>query len=284
MREISREDFQRDEMQITSKITGVVRFQTEEIQTLVEELHYLEVKKYSGCSKAAAIIFEEVHTHSECWSKNIECLRELDCLCSLGLVSAQRDGGTMVHPEFKESIDDQCSILFAELRYPLISKSVNKYIPNTIDIGRTGLVKSPRTHILTGLNMGGKSTILRQTCLGVIIAQIGCYVPCSRAVLTIVDRIFTRIGACDNILQGNGAFSVEMMEIRNILEFATPRSLAIIDELGRGTSTFDGTALVQIYISQYLVCCIFTTHYPLLVKRFADCGEVEILHMSFRGK
>ena len=94
--------------------------------------------------------------------------------------------------------------------------------------------------MVTGPNMGGKSTLLRQTCLAVILAQIGCYVPAERCLLTPVDRIFTRIGAFDNILEGKSTFYVEMEETKAILEKATDNSLVILDELGRGTSTFDG--------------------------------------------
>jgi DNA mismatch repair protein MSH6 len=93
--------------------------------------------------------------------------------------------------------------------------------------------------------MGGKSTLLRQTCIAVILAQSGCYIPAAKAVMTPVDRIFTRIGASDRILEGKSTFFVEMEETKNVLQWATPRSLAILDELGRGTSTFDGYAIAH---------------------------------------
>ena len=100
--------------------------------------------------------------------------------------------------------------------------------------------------------MGGKSTLLRQTCIGVILAQIGCYVPAMALTLTPVDRIFTRIGASDRILEGKSTFYVEMEETMNIIRFATNRSLAIVDELGRGTSTFDGYSIAHAVL-KYLV-------------------------------
>jgi DNA mismatch repair protein MSH6 len=93
--------------------------------------------------------------------------------------------------------------------------------------------------------MGGKSTLLRQTAMAVILAQIGCYVPAESMTLTPVDRVFTRIGASDRILEGKSTFYVEMEETKNIIQFATPRSLAIVDELGRGTSTFDGYSIAH---------------------------------------
>jgi DNA mismatch repair protein MSH6 len=100
--------------------------------------------------------------------------------------------------------------------------------------------------------MGGKSTLLRQTCMAVILAQIGCFVPAEKCILTPVDRIFTRIGASDRILEGKSTFFVEMEETKNILQFATGRSLAILDELGRGTSTFDGYSIAHAVMT-YLV-------------------------------
>jgi len=122
--------------------------------------------------------------------------------------------------------------------------------------------------------MGGKSTLLRQTCLGVILAQIGCFVPAQKCVLTPVDRIFTRIGASDRILEGKSTFFVEMEETRTILQHATNKSLVIIDELGRGTSTYDGFALasaVLSYIQNRLNCMtLFATHYHMLLDTFRD--------------
>ena len=100
--------------------------------------------------------------------------------------------------------------------------------------------KEPQIILVTGPNMGGKSTLLRQTCLAVILAQLGCFVPAEKVLMTPVDRIFTRIGAFDNILEGKSTFYVEMEETKAILEKANENSLVILDELGRGTSTFDG--------------------------------------------
>ena len=97
--------------------------------------------------------------------------------------------------------------------------------------------------LLTGSNMGGKSTVLRMSCLAAIIAQMGCYVPAKSCRLSVVDRVFTRIGASDHLLQGKSTFFIEMEETSNIVKLATRNSLCILDELGRGTSTFDGVAI-----------------------------------------
>jgi len=135
--------------------------------------------------------------------------------------------------------------------------------------------------------MGGKSTLLRQTCIAVILAQIGCYVPATKCELTPVDRIFTRIGASDRILEGKSTFYVEMEETKNILQFATHRSLAILDELGRGTSTFDGYSIahaVMSYLVKRLNCrSLFSTHYHMLTEEFKTFDGVQNYHMAFRA-
>lgn len=114
--------------------------------------------------------------------------------------------------------------------------SDNEFIPNDTRLGGN----EANIILLTGANMGGKSTILRQTCVAVILAQMGCYVPAKRCRLSCFDRIFTRLGARDNLLAGQSTFMIELLETSKILNEATPRSLAILDELGRGTSTRDG--------------------------------------------
>ncbi len=133
--------------------------------------------------------------------------------------------------------------------------------------------------------MGGKSTLLRQTCVAVIMAQIGCYVPASRLKLSVFDRIFTRIGANDNIMAGQSTFMVELSETCRILKEATPKSLVILDELGRGTSTFDGYAIayaVLYHLINYVQCLgLFSTHYGNLTNEFADNHLVQKLYMSF---
>ena len=145
--------------------------------------------------------------------------------------------------------------------------------------------KEPNCLLVSGPNMGGKSTLLRQTCLAVVLAQIGCFVPAERCLLTPVDRIFTRIGAFDNILEGKSTFFVEMEETKAILEKATENSLVILDELGRGTSTFDGQALADAVLNHivYKIGCraLFSTHYHTLSEKYANSDEVEICRMAY---
>ena len=134
--------------------------------------------------------------------------------------------------------------------------------------------------------MGGKSTLLRQTCIAVILAQIGSFVPAKTCELTPVDRIFTRIGASDRILEGKSTFYVEMEETKTILKFATSRSLAIVDELGRGTSTFDGyaiaNAVMRHMVSKINCMALFSTHYHMLINEFKQVNGVKNFHMAFK--
>eukprot|EP00816_Leptocylindrus_hargravesii_P006082 CAMPEP_0196817012 /NCGR_PEP_ID=MMETSP1362-20130617/58315_1 /TAXON_ID=163516 /ORGANISM="Leptocylindrus danicus, Strain CCMP1856" /LENGTH=198 /DNA_ID=CAMNT_0042194543 /DNA_START=38 /DNA_END=630 /DNA_ORIENTATION=+ len=132
--------------------------------------------------------------------------------------------------------------------------------------------------------MGGKSTLLRQTCLICIMAQMGCYVPATSCELTPMDRIFTRLGASDSILQGQSTFFVELAETAAALRGATTRSLVIMDELGRGTATFDGTAIASAAV-RHLVqrngcLALFATHYHSLLKDWEACPNVMLGHME----
>ena len=138
--------------------------------------------------------------------------------------------------------------------------SRQNYVPNDTDIKENEPVL-----LITGPNMGGKSTYMRQVALCVIMAQIGSFVPCDEADLPIFDQIFTRIGASDDLVSGQSTFMVEMLEANNALRYATENSLIIFDEIGRGTATFDGMAIAQSmieYIATHLKCVtLFSTHY-----------------------
>ena len=130
--------------------------------------------------------------------------------------------------------------------------------------------------------MGGKSTILRQVCISAIIAQIGCFVPAKKCVMSLVDRIFTRIGAIDKLLEGKSTFFIEMEETKNILENATKNSLIIMDELGRGTSTKDGQIIAKTVLYQIenksKARCLFTTHYHDIIEW---CKKEPNIRLSF---
>ncbi|KAG7632425.1 DNA mismatch repair protein MutS N-terminal [Arabidopsis suecica] len=160
-------------------------------------------------------------------------------------------------------------------------------VPNDILLGearRSSGSIHPRSLLLTGPNMGGKSTLLRATCLAVIFAQLGCYVPCESCEISLVDTIFTRLGASDRIMTGESTFLVECTETASVLQNATQDSLVILDELGRGTSTFDGYAIaysVFRHLVEKVQCrMLFATHYHPLTKEFASHPRVTSKHMA----
>ena len=183
-------------------------------------------------------------------------------------------------------------------RHPVVEKVLGsqEYVPNSIEMDKDTMIL-----LITGPNMSGKSTYMRQLALTVIMAQIGCFVPAERAVLPIFDQIFTRIGASDDLISGQSTFMVEMMEANQALRYATPNSLILFDELGRGTATYDGMALAQAiieYIHEYVGAkTLFSTHYHEItiledelsgvsnrhVGAVEENGEVVFLHKMMEG-
>lgn len=162
----------------------------------------------------------------------------------------------------KPIIDISEKIVLTSSRHPIIEKlKTNLFISNDANLN----TNKNRTILLTGPNMGGKSTYMRQIALIVIMAQIGCFVPATKAHIGIVDKIFTRIGASDNLVNGESTFMLEMKEVVDIIDNATKKSLIILDEVGRGTSTYDGIAMAQsilIYILKKIKAkTLFATHY-----------------------
>lgn len=157
-------------------------------------------------------------------------------------------------------------------------------VPNDLHLGGNTNIRYPRTLLLTGPNMGGKSTLLRASCLAVIMAQLGCYVPGETCVLSLVDIIFTRLGATDRIMTGESTFFIECTETASVLQNATYNSLVLLDELGRGTSTFDGYAIAYAVFRHLVetVNCrlLFATHYHPLTKEFASHPHVALQHMA----
>jgi DNA mismatch repair protein MutS len=189
-----------------------------------------------------------------------QIIAELDVLASLAEVAA-REG--YVRPE----LADEFSLEITAGRHPVVERMMprERFIPNDVS-----LTEDARMIILTGPNMAGKSTVLRQVGLIVLMAQVGSFVPASRARIGIVDRLFTRVGASDNLVRGQSTFMVEMSETSAILHTATRRSLVLLDEIGRGTSTYDGISIAW-SVSEHLhdvVGCktVFATHYHELTQ------------------
>ena len=186
----------------------------------------------------------------------------------------------------KPSMNDGHNLLLKDCRHPVIEYQLppgESYIPNTISLDK----EQQRIIILTGPNMSGKSAILRQTALAVILAQIGCYAPCSAAEIGVVDKIYTRVGASDNISVGESTFMVEMTETASILNNLSDRSLVLLDEIGRGTSTYDGVSLawsIAEYIHSHpsLPKTLFATHYHELNELESKCPGIRNYHISIK--
>ncbi len=201
---------------------------------------------------------------------------ELDTLASLADV-AEREG--YVRPEITEEFD----LEIIAGRHPVVERMMprDKFIPNDVR-----LTRDERLTILTGPNMAGKSTILRQVGLIVLMAQTGMFIPAARARIGIADRVFTRVGASDNLVRGQSTFMVEMAETSAILHTATERSLVLLDEIGRGTSTYDGVAIawaVSEHLHDVTGCrAIFATHYHELVQLADELVAVRNYNVGVR--
>ncbi|MFN7250754.1 MAG: DNA mismatch repair protein MutS [Anaerobacillus sp.] len=201
-------------------------------------------------------------------------ISELDCLQSFAQVSEENH---YTKPEFNE--DRQISIV--DGRHPVVEKVLRtgEYVPNDVIMNEEREVL-----LITGPNMAGKSTYMRQLALISILAQIGCYVPASSVKVPIFDQVFTRIGAADDLASGQSTFMVEMLETKNAISKATQNSLILLDEIGRGTSTYDGMALAQAII-EYIheevgAKTLFSTHYHELTVLEDELSSLKNVHVS----
>src|SRR6185503_275995 len=187
-------------------------------------------------------------------------IAEIDCFTSFADVAVLEH---YVRPE----MNDGYALELRGSRHPVIERTIprGQFIPNDITLDDSG-----RVMLLTGPNMAGKSTILRQAGLAVLLAQIGAFVPADSAKIGVTDRIFTRVGASDNLGRGQSTFMVEMSETSAILHSATRQSLVLLDEIGRGTSTYDGVAIawaVTEHLHDRIGCkTVFATHYHELTQ------------------
>lgn len=201
-----------------------------------------------------------------------KAIAELDVLSTFSEVASVRG---YVRPTVAE--DDR--LVYARGRHTVVETTKTNFVPNDLTL----LPDSPRMLMITGPNMAGKSTYLRQTALIILMAQIGSYVPCGSAEIGICDRIFARIGAKDELAQGQSTFMVEMVEAANILNHATDRSLVILDEVGRGTSTYDGLAIAWAMV-EHLVGVgsktLFATHYHQLNELEANVPSIRNYRVS----
>jgi DNA mismatch repair protein MutS len=237
------------------------RFVTEELQIYEEKVLHAE-ERIAVLEKE---LFTQVRTRIAAQAARIHAtarlLAEVDVYTSLAAVAQKND---YCRPELVDSDE----IYIQQGRHPMVEFQSRPFIPNDLYMNTT----TDQLLILTGPNMGGKSTYLRQTALIVILAQIGSFVPARHARLGIIDRIYTRVGASDNLARGRSTFMVEMIETANILNTATTRSLILLDEVGRGTATFDGLSIAWA-VAEYLVQntqhrakTLFATHYHELTR------------------
>jgi DNA mismatch repair protein MutS len=253
---------------------------------ITEELKTFEDKVINAEDKRAEIEFEIFNTiKTLVIDKNDDLqmagafLARLDCLLTLAIISLENN---YTRPDINTD-----GILYIEDgRHPVIEKMIpaERFVPNTLSMDN----HQNQVLIITGPNMAGKSTVLRQVALTVLMAQMGSFVPAKRASISVTDRIFTRVGALDNLSQGQSTFLVEMQETANILNNASSESLVIMDEIGRGTSTFDGLSIAWAVV-EFLhdingvgVKTLFATHYHELTELAKEKARVKNFNITVK--
>ena len=262
-------------------------------QTLVNAERYIteELKEYESQilgaeEKIAQLehllykkIEEQVLVHIDTIQNNSKIIAEIDCAVGLSKLAIAEN-------YTKPIINEDFTINIKEGRHPVIEKSLplgEKYIPNDIFLDRD----SQQIMMVTGPNMSGKSAVLRQTAIICLLAQIGSFVPAKHAEIGVLDRIFTRVGASDNISAGESTFMVEMNESANILNNITERSLILLDEIGRGTSTYDGISIawaIAEYLHQHPTQpkTLFATHYHELNEMQNNFSRIKNYHIAIQ--
>lgn len=242
-----------------------------EIETLILEA---EEKSVDLEYQLFLAIREEVKQSIEKLQTLAQALSAVDVLQSFATISEKYQ---YIRPQFNQ----QQTLRITEGRHPVVEKVLGhqEYIPNSIEMDAETLIL-----LITGPNMSGKSTYMRQLALTVIMAQMGCFIPAESAEMPIFDQIFTRIGASDDLIAGQSTFMVEMMEANHALQHATSNSLILFDELGRGTATYDGMALAQgiiEYIHQEVKAkTLFSTHYHELTVLDEELSRLKNIHVG----
>lgn len=261
-------------------LVNAERYITEELKVYEEKILGAE-DKYKVIEQR---LFHElvVFTHEFIAQiqQNARSIAMLDCLISFAVVAHIND---YVRPQLTEKM----SIDIQEGRHPVIEKQLavgESYVPNDVNLDD----HNHQILIITGPNMAGKSALLRQTALIVLMAQMGCYVPAKSAILGITDKVFTRVGASDNLSKGESTFMVEMTETASILNNLSERSLILMDEIGRGTSTYDGISIAWSIVEylhnhpQYKPKTLFATHYHELNQLEEDFPAIKNYNVSVK--
>ena len=217
---------------------------------------------------------EHVKSYTERLQRQAKVISELDCLQSFAEIAQKYN---YVRPKFS----DDKTLNLENSRHPVVERVMdyNDYVPNDCYLDQNNFI-----YLITGPNMSGKSTYMRQVAIISIMAQMGAYVPCDNAILPIFDQIFTRIGAADDLVSGKSTFMVEMLEAQKALTYATADSLIIFDEIGRGTSTYDGLSLAQAmieYVSETSHAkTLFSTHYHELTTLDQQLSSLKNVHVA----
>jgi DNA mismatch repair protein MutS len=259
------------------------RFTCDELDALADKLAHAEDRLSSREAELFTDLVKRLGSHSERLREIASCLAMLDVSSALAEL-AHRDDYT------RPDVDDSLELILEDARHPVVQRlaAAGRFVPN--DVALDAIPEPPgersRLWIVTGPNMAGKSTFMRQVALAVVLAQTGSFVPARRAKIGVVDRVLTRVGASDNLARGESTFMIEMKETANILRRATRRSLVVLDEIGRGTSTYDGLSIawaVAEHLHDVVGCrALFATHYHELTELTASCTAAENHSVSAR--
>lgn len=268
-----------DDFTLISQNKQYKRYRTTAIKDLITELENVENKRLKRRSGCHARFIRDFSKHSTDWNNLVDTLAELDCLLSLASAS-KRWAKPACRPKFIEKNDPlaggRAYINIKQMRHPCIDQCT----PNDV------LMSNKYVLIITGPNSSGKSTFARMCCIGIVLAQLGCYLPAEEATLTVFDQIFTRIGAGDRLFSGQSTFAVELSETARLMKNSTSDSFVVLDELGRGTSTFDGvaiaTAVLEFFLQQKQCPLVFCTHYHIITQQFQSVGPVRNVSMKYR--
>ncbi|MDB5212247.1 MAG: mismatch repair protein MutS [Myxococcaceae bacterium] len=259
------------------------RFTCDELDTLADKLAHAEDRLSSREGELFVDLVKKLAVHSERLRAVASRLASLDVSSALAEL-AHRDDYT------RPDVDDSFELILEDARHPVVERlaAAGRFVPNDLVLDAMAEASADRSRlwIVTGPNMAGKSTFMRQVALAVVLAQTGSFVPARRAKIGVVDRVLTRVGASDNLARGESTFMVEMKETANILRRATRRSLVVLDEIGRGTSTYDGLSIawaVAEHLHDVVGCrALFATHYHELTDLTASCASAENHSVSAR--
>ncbi|XP_055233822.1 DNA mismatch repair protein Msh6 isoform X4 [Gorilla gorilla gorilla] len=277
-----------EEYELKSTKKGCKRYWTKTIEKKLANLINAEERRDVSLKDCMRRLFYNFDKNYKDWQSAVECIAVLDVLLCLANYSRGGDG-PMCRPVILLPEDTPPFLELKGSRHPCITKTFfgDDFIPNDILIGcEEEEQENGKAYcvLVTGPNMGGKSTLMRQAGLLAVMAQMGCYVPAEVCRLTPIDRVFTRLGASDRIMSGESTFFVELSETASILMHATAHSLVLVDELGRGTATFDGTAIANAVVKELAetIQCrtLFSTHYHSLVEDYSQNVAVRLGHMA----